>query len=190
MVLHGDKLKYCSELQTFWNEYKTHCIKIKDVWNQDWFVFMWCSSCCTARGAAVSRDLMFPALKVRRRRAEPALPQLSLRMQRGRIQNILARCWAWRVQSSTAREHVANWWRGGGCGIMKRAASETISPRVLFSLWRAVTSLSCSWNTWTGCQVGHQQKEQILPEMYWSIFKGGQEDFWLEDMTAEAFDVI
>lgn len=40
----------------------------------------------------------------------PCIPQCH-------IQPIFTGDWPWRVQSSTASEHVASWWRGGGCGI-------------------------------------------------------------------------
>ncbi len=65
----------------------------------------------------------------------------------------------WRVQSSTASEHVASWWRGGGCGIRKRATSKNIALHVL-SFQRAVTSESRRWNIKTGCQAATNKKSK------------------------------
>ena len=76
----------------------------------------------------------------------------------------------WRVQSSTASEHVASWWRGGGCGIGERATSKTISlPVLLFR--HSMTSGSHCCDMKTGCQATTNITANLF-ETYLSIFKG------------------
>lgn len=101
------------------------------------------------------------------------ISELSHRILRCHIQPVPARYRAWQVQRAASSEHVASWWRGGGCGIWKRATSKSIGP--LFP--HAVTSPSCSWNIGTSCQAATNRKLQILPEMYLSIFKEGMGAF-------------
>lgn len=91
--------------------------------------------------------------------------RLSLCIPWCHIQPIFAGDPPWRVQSSTASEHVASWWRGGGCGIRKRATSKNIALCVLL-FPHAVTSESRCWNIKTGCQAATNKRANL----FWNVF--------------------
>lgn len=99
----------------------------------------------------------------------------------------------WRVQSSTASEHVASWWRGGGCGIRKRATSKNIALHVLL-FPHAVTSKSCCWNIKTGCQAATNKKGKSFLKCICLFLKqkrrGGGGWLLARGHAAEALDVI
>lgn len=64
--------------------------------------------------------------------------QLSLCIPWCHIQPIFTGDRPWRVQSSTASEHVASWWRGGGCGIREKGNVQKhrlACPLVSHTLW-------------------------------------------------------
>lgn len=101
-------------------------------------------------------DLMSPCFYSQR---DVVHSLLSLRIPWCHIQAVFTGDRARRVQSSTASEHVASWWRGGGCGIRKRATSKSIALHVL-SFPHAVTPESCCWNIKTGCQAATNKKSK------------------------------
>lgn len=92
-----------------------------------------------------------------------------------------------RCKAALLSEHVASWWRGGGCGIgRKRATSKNIALHVL-SFPHAVTSRSCCWNVKTGCQAATNRKSKSLKWVSLFLKRG-----WLfaRGHAAQALDVI
>lgn len=116
--------------------------------------------------------------------------RLSLWIPWRHTQPILASDRPWRVQSSTASEHVASWWRGGGCGIRKRATSKNIALHVVL-FPHAVTCESCCWNIKTGCQGATNKKSKSFLKCI-CLFLKQEEGGWLlaRGHAAEALDVI
>lgn len=105
----------------------TYCIKINLIYELD--ILMFLSVLRRGDGFAVSvLDLMSFSCYSKRDVVHHHRCGLSPWIQRCHIQPILAGDRAWRVQSSTASEHVASWWRGGGCGIRKKGNVQKHRP--------------------------------------------------------------
>lgn len=184
-----------------WNEYKTYPIKInnnlwtvystlvliviafyaaaaeeeRSQWIQCFLLWSWCHACFLF----FTLSEMFSTIS----------PGLSLQISRCHIRPVFARYRPRRVQNSAASEHVASWWRGGGCGIKKRATSKSITPRVLL-FPHAVTSQSCSWNAKTGCQAATNGKSKFLLKWIYLFLTWGVEEGLAGGHAAGAFDVI
>lgn len=68
----------------------------------------------------------------------------------------------WRVQSSAASEHVAGWWRGGGCGNWEKGQRPKTLSRTsscFHGLWHPGHA---AWNIKTGCQAATNEKSKSL----------------------------
>lgn len=68
----------------------------------------------------------------------------------------------WRVQSSGASEHVAGWWRGGGCGNWEKGQRPKTLSRTsscFHGLWHPGHA---AWNIKTGCHAATNEKSKSL----------------------------
>lgn len=88
--------------------------------------------------------------------------RLSLRIPRCHNQPVFTSDRLWRVQSSAASEHVAGWWRGGGCGNEEKGQRpETLSHTSsrFYRLWHPGHA---AWDIKTGCQATTNEKSKSL----------------------------
>lgn len=113
--------------------------------------------------------------------------RLSLQIPRCHNQPVFTSDRPWRVQSSAASEHVAGWWRGGGCGNGEKGQRPKTLSHTSSRFHRLWHPDHAAWDIKTGCQAATNEKSKSLKCICLFL---SQRRLLARGQAAQAYDVI